>query len=101
MTQIYKTINKIPRRVGLSVVLVAIILMFYFGFLNMLIAFPTLSMLPYWVTVALVGVTLFRAVDDFVLTEIHTYNLLKRNPIGYAIYLLGYAIIIAACLSNA
>ena len=103
MTNIINTIHKIPQRIMKSFVLLAIIIVCYFGFL-LVVSHPALepfSMLPYWMCVALIGVTLMKAVDDFVLTEINTYNLLKRNPIGYALYLLGYAIIIAACLAQA
>ena len=77
------------------------IIILYNGFLVMLNHVPALSMLPYRLTVALLGVATLRAVDDFVLPEVNTYNLMKRNPIGYALYIMAYAIIIAAALSGA
>ena len=59
------------------------------------------SMLPYRLSVALLGIATLRAIDDFVLTEVDTQGLMKKNPIGYAIYIMAYAIIVAAALSGA
>lgn len=82
------------------VMLVGIIIM-YNLFLTVMRYEPSLSMLPYRLTVAAFGIITYRAIDDFILTEVDTYELMKNNPVGYAVYLFGYAVIIAAALWGA
>ena len=101
MTALYRQVNKIPRRIAMYVLMLAGITILYNAFIVVLARAPAFSMLPYKMTVALIGVITLRAVDDFVLTEVNTYNLMKRNPVGYAIYIMAYAIIIAGALSGA
>jgi hypothetical protein len=59
---------------------------------------PELSGLPYRMAVAWLGCIMYRAMDDFVLINIPTYELMKSNAVGYAIYLFGYAFIIGSIL---
>lgn len=56
---------------------------------------PEMSGLPYRASIAWLACIMYRAMDDFVLPGVPTYNLFRRNPVAYAIYLSGYAIIIA------
>ena len=101
MTALFKRLNKIPRRIAVYMLMLAGIAIFYNAFIVVLAQAPALSMLPYKMTVALIGVITLRAVDDFVLTEINTNELMRTNPVGYAIYIMAYAIIIAGALSGA
>ena len=101
MTQIYDAVNKIPHRILIYIAMLAGIVIMYNGFLIVLKFAPEFSMLPYKWTIGMINVATVRAIDDFVLTKIHTYNLLKRNPIGYAIYFLSYALAFVLPMASA
>ncbi len=73
----------------------------YWVFLLVLWLAPQFSGLPYALTKALAGVITLKLVDDLLLTEIPTIKRLKNDGTAYAIYTLGYAIIIAMALYTA
>jgi hypothetical protein len=97
----WQRLDKIPQRVILYLVLFAAILAMANIYAIMLSAGSTQVGIPYGMTKALIGCSTYRATDDFILSRINTYNLMKRNPIGYAIYLSGYAYIIGSSLHMA
>jgi hypothetical protein len=71
------------------------LVLFYFLFLAIYSYMPELSLLPYGVAKALTGVIMLKLVDEFMLPEVKTMQILKDDAVGYAIYLLPYGIIIA------
>ena len=76
------------------------LLLVYYLFVFLLSAAPELSVMPYALTKALAGVITLKLVDELILYDIDTVKLLKCEPVGYAIYVLAYAIIIAASLAG-
>lgn len=73
----------------------------YWVFVLILNDIPQYSGIPYGIVKALAGVILLRLVDEIMLAEIHTSNLLKTNAVGYALYIFSYAIIVAAAFFSA
>lgn len=59
------------------------------------------SGLFYAVSKALVGCAVLKAVDEVMLYEVPTMKILKENAVGYSIYMLGYAIIVALAFAIA
>lgn len=47
-----------------------------------------------------IAVTIFWAYDRFGIREISTMDLFKKNAVAYAIFLLGVAVIAAACIAS-
>lgn len=62
---------------------------------------PAFSGMPYAIAKALVGCAILKLVDEIMLYEIPTMQKLKESPTGYALYMLGYAVIIALAVSTA
>ena len=60
-----------------------------------------LSGYPWAVAKALLGCALLKLIDELMLSEINTMKLLKEDAKGYALYMLGYAVIIAWAFANA
>jgi hypothetical protein len=93
--------NKLSKRAVLYVISLFSLVAFYWMFLIILNFAPQFSGLPYAMTKAMLGVITLRAIDDFILPEVDTLRLMRRNPIGYAIYIFGYAVVIGWALSAA
>jgi hypothetical protein len=93
--------NKLSKRAVYYIISLFSLSAFYWMFLLVLNIAPQFSGLPYAMTKALLGVITLRAIDDFIYPEVDTLKLLRRNPIGYAIYIFAYAVIVAWALSHA
>lgn len=50
---------------------------------------------------AILGITAFYLVDVFLLRDIDTITELKKGNIAHAIFILAYAVILAACIATA
>jgi hypothetical protein len=50
---------------------------------------------------AVIGISLFFATDQWLLRDIETINELKKGNTAYAIFILSYALILAACIASA
>ena len=50
---------------------------------------------------AAIGIFLFYAFDVFVMKRIDTVEELKKGNVAYAVFLLGFAVVIAACIATA
>ena len=50
---------------------------------------------------AVLAMVLFYVFDTYVLKTIDTVQELKRGNVAYALFLLGYAIVVAACVATA
>ena len=50
---------------------------------------------------AAIGIFLFYAFDVFVMKRIDTMEELKKGNVAYAVFLLGFAVVIAACIATA
>ena len=74
---------------------------FYLLFMYVVQYFPEYSFLTYAISKALIGVVTLKLIDEFLLYEVETMKILKENAIGYSLYMLGYALIIALALSGA
>jgi len=48
-----------------------------------------------------IGMVLFYAFDVFVMKQIDTVEELKKGNVAYAVFLLGFAVVIAACIATA
>lgn len=49
---------------------------------------------------AVIGILLFYAFDHFVMKDVDTLNQLMKGNTAYAIFLLSYALILAACIAT-
>lgn len=92
---------KIHRRIATYLLTMAGLVVMYWLFLLVLWLAPAFSGLPYALTKAIAGVLTLKLVDDLLLNEIPTIKRLKDNGTGYAIYTLGYALIIAMAMYTA
>lgn len=63
--------------------------------------YPAFSGMPYAIAKALVGCAILKLVDEIMLYEIPTMQNLKQSATGYALYMLGYAVIIALAIATA
>jgi len=90
--------NKIKKRAVLYAASLLGLTVIYFLFIHMWRHLPELSGLPYAMTKALLGIITLRAVDDFVYPGVDTNSLFNRNSQAYAVYMLAYAVILAAAL---
>ena len=73
----------------------------YWLYVMLLWLAPDFSGLPYALSKGLAGVITFKLVDDLLLKEIPTVKRLENNANAYAIYTVGYALIIAMSLYGA
>ena len=73
----------------------------YWLYVMLLWLAPDFSGLPYALSKGLAGVITFKLVDDLLLKEIPTVQRLKDDGTAYAIYTIGYALIIAMSLYGA
>jgi len=93
--------KKIPKRLAVYLLSLLSLIVLYWVFLLVLSVAPQFSGLPYALTKALAGALTLKLIDDLVLSEISTFQRLKDNGTGYAIYLLGYALIVAGAMYTA
>jgi len=47
-----------------------------------------------------IAITLFWLIDTFAVSEVNTMELIGKDPVAYAIFLLSNAILIAGCIST-
>jgi len=92
---------KLPKRIGRYLLALSSLVVMYWAFLLVLWLAPQFSGLPYALAKAFAGVLTLKLVDDLLLSEIPTFERLKDNGTGYAIYLLGYALIVAGAMYTA
>ena len=83
----------------LAIIGLAALTFYYYTYLRDVV--PLSSGYPYAIALTLFGVILYMIIDDVFYPKINTQELLRQNPIAYAIYLLGCAIIIGLILSTA
>lgn len=92
---------KIHKRIATYLLTLAGLVLMYWLYVFVLWLAPDFSGLPYALSKAMAGVITFKLIDDLLLKEIPTAKRLRDDSTGYAIYTLGYAIIIALSLYGA
>jgi hypothetical protein len=92
---------KIQKRIATYLLTLAGLVVMYWLYVFVLWLAPDFSGLPYALSKALAGVITLKLVDDLLLYEVPTAKRLKDDGTAYAIYSLGYALIIALSLYGA
>lgn len=83
------------------IALMLIAMLTYMIFIAVLQYFPELSALPYALNKAMIGCLVLKMIDEFMLYEVPTMQILKQNATAYSLYMLSYALIIALALATA
>lgn len=83
------------------IALMLIAMLTYMIFIAVLKYFPELSGLPYALNKAMIGCIILKLIDEFMLYEVQTMQILKQNATAYSLYMLSYALIIALALATA
>ena len=83
------------------IALMFIAMLTYMIFIAVLQYFPELSGLPYALNKAMIGCIILKLIDEFMLYEVSTMQILKQNATAYSLYMLSYALIIALALATA
>lgn len=63
-------------------------------YLYMVVHYPELTALPYRLTMIFIGWLLIRFVQKSVMIEVNDTDLVKQNPVAYALHNLPYAILV-------
>lgn len=83
------------------VIAIVICIVLYYIFRVILLTAPEFSGIPYAVTKAMIGILTLKVIDELMLYEVDTMQILKNNATAYSLYLLAYAIIIAVSIAGA
>jgi hypothetical protein len=89
------------KKISMYAILLLVVVASYYGFIEILKDIPELSGIPYAVSKAIIGVTILKIVDEALLYEINTMEILKTDGKAYSLYIVAYALIIALAIMGA
>lgn len=101
MKPILETLKQSWKKLLMYVIAIVICIVLYYIFRVILLTAPEFSGIPYAVAKAMIGILTLKLIDELMLYEVDTMQILKNNATAYSLYLLAYAIIIAVSIAGA
>ncbi len=89
------------KKIAMYIASLLVLAVLYYLFISVLSFAPEFSGLPYALTKALLGVITVKLIDELMLYEVDTMQILKNNATAYSIYIAAYALIVALAIAGA